>query len=266
MSSSTAKVAGVAIGATMALASTVFASGGFTLHPIEGEWHHHKGVLNTFDHKALRRGYEVYRQVCSTCHSMKYLHFRNLVGVTHTEAQAKMIAQTYEITDGPNDEGEMFERTRKLSDPFPAPYPNEEMARMANGGATPPDLSCIVKGRPGAEDYVFSLLTGYREAPAGVSLRPGLHYNPYFPDGAIGMGPPLVEGQVEFEDGTPASVSQMAKDVTTFLSWCSDPETNERKIQLSKYMFGLIIGTFGLFYWKTHRWTVVKNRRYSWIK
>lgn len=264
--SSKMKAVGAITGAALAAASTVFASGGFTLEPVKGTWFHKEGFLNAFDARSLRRGYEVYRQVCSTCHSMRFMAFRNLVGVTHTEAQAKMIAQTYEIRDGPNDQGEYFERPGKLSDIFPSPYPNEEAARAANGGAAPPDLSCIVKARHGEEDYIFSLLTGYREAPAGVNLRSGLYYNPYFPDGAIGMAPPLNEGQIEYEDGTPATVSQMAKDVTTFLSWTADPETNNRKLQLTKFISACTALVALTWAWKAHRWSVYKHRRVSWIK
>ena len=172
----------------------------------------------------------------------------------------------YEVTDGPNDEGEMFQRPGKLSDAFPSPYPNEETARLANSGANPPDLSCIVKARHGGENYIFSLLTGYREAPAGVSLRPGLHYNPYFPDGAIGMAPPLQEGGIEFEDGTPATVSQMAKDVTNLLAWCSEPETNNRKLQIAKFAIGLSLAAGGMWFCKHHRWSIIKNRKITWIK
>lgn len=188
---------------------------------------------------SLRRGFEVYRQVCSSCHSMQYRAYRQLIGVTHTEEQAKALARSVEVTDGPNEEGQMFQRPGKLFDRFPKPYPNEEFARYINGGALPPDLSLMVLARPGGENYVFSLLNGYKEAPAGMQLRDGLHYNVYFPGNAISMAKPLSDGQVEWEDGTPATVTQMAKDVTTFLSWAAQPEHDQRKKMSAKIIFGL---------------------------
>lgn len=223
------------------------------------------GFFDSYDSASLRRGYEVYRQVCSSCHSMELIAWRNLVGVTHTEEQAKMIAATYEVPGGINDDGEAFERPGKLSDYFPSPYPNEESARAANGGALPPDLSCIAKARHSGDDYIFALITGYKEPPAGVALRPGLHYNPYFPGGAIGMAPPLMDGQVEYEDGTPATVGQMAKDVATFLKWCSSPEQDERKKSGLKWFLGLGMMVAGAGYYKRFKWSLIKTRRISWM-
>lgn len=261
-------VAGAAVGVGAAVSMpTAHASGGFQLPPIKVDWHHNKSWASTYDHRALRRGYEVYRQICSTCHSLRFVHFRNLVGVTHTEAQAKMIAQTYDYQDGPNDQGEYFERKGKLSDVFPNPYENPEQGTMANGGALPPDLSLMAKARPGGEDYIFSLLTGYRPQPAGVNLRQGLHYNPYFPDGAISMGPPITDDNlIEYEDGTVATVPQMASDVSAFLTWAAEPENNARKLGVSKFICGLLVGGSLLYYYKCHRWAMLKNRKLTWIK
>ena len=143
----------------------------------------------------------MYKEVCSACHSMNRVAFRNLVGVTHTEAEAKALAEGFQVKDGPNDEGKFFERPGKLSDYLPAPYPNEEAARFANNGALPPDLSLIIKARHGREDYIFSILTGYCDPPAGVEIREGLFYHPYFPGQAIGMTPPLFDDMIAFEDG-----------------------------------------------------------------
>lgn len=140
---------------------------------------------------SIRRGYEVYKQVCAACHSMRYIAYRNLVGVSHTEAEAKAEAEETQVRDGPDESGEYYMRPGKLSDYFPNPYANEEAARAANNGAFPPDLSYIVLGRKGGEDYIFALLTGYVDAPAGVVLREGQHYNPYFPGGAISMAQAL---------------------------------------------------------------------------
>lgn len=224
------------------------------------------GWTQIHDTASLRRGYEVYRQVCSTCHSLKLINFRNLVGVTHTEEQARALASQYETMDGPNDDGEMFERTCKLSDAIPGPYANDQAARAANGGALPPDLSCIAKARHSGPDYIYALLTGYdKELPAGWPDKPGLHYNPYFPDGAIAMAAPLSDGQVEYEDDTPATVSQMAKDVVCFLQWCSEPEQDDRKKKGCQMI--IVMTTLGLIagYYKRWSWASVKSRRISWI-
>jgi len=196
---------------------------------------------------------------------MDLLFFRNLVGNTHTDEQARALAASVEVKDGPNDEGEYFERPGKLSDPFPAPYPNPEYARFINAGALPPDMSCIAKARHNGDDYIFHLLTGYREPPAGVSVREGLHYNPYFPGGAIGMAPPLQDEGLEYEDGTPATVSQMAKDVSVFLTWCSEPDADERKKMGVKTMFTLSLMAMTAGYMKRWKWSILRTRRISWI-
>jgi ubiquinol-cytochrome c reductase cytochrome c1 subunit len=261
----TSKAFGSGLG--FGIATAIVGAGGVAfasdaLHAPHHHWYH-KGYMNCYDAAALRRGYEVYRQVCSTCHSMEYVAFRNLVGNSHTEEQAKALANSYEVKDGPNDEGEMFDRPGKLSDAFPAPYPNEEYARMINAGALPPDLSCIVKARHSGDDYVFSLLTGFREPPAGVTLRQGLHYNPYFPGGAIGMAPPLMDEGVEYEDGTVATVSQQAKDVTTFLAWCSEPEADERKKMGFQWMTSLVAMAAIAGYYKRFKWNLLKTRKIS---
>jgi ubiquinol-cytochrome c reductase cytochrome c1 subunit len=147
------------------------------LHPPAYPWAH-KGPFDTFDHSAIRRGYQVYREVCSACHSLDRIAWRNLVGVSHTVDEVKAMAEEVEYTDGPNDEGEMFERPGKLADYMPAPYPNDEAARAGNAGALPPDLSLMVKARHGGADYVYSLLTGYVDPPPGVHVAEGMNYNP----------------------------------------------------------------------------------------
>ncbi|EOY26566.1 Cytochrome c1-1, heme protein, mitochondrial isoform 2, partial [Theobroma cacao] len=169
----------------------------------------HEGILSSYDHASrIRRGHQVYQQVCASCHSMSLISYRDLVGVAYTEEETKAMAAEIEVVDGPNDEGEMFTRPGKLSDRFPQPYANEQAARFANGGAYPPDLSLITKARHNGQNYVFALLTGYHDPPAGVSIREGLHYNPYFPGGAIAMPKMLNDGAVEYEDGTPATEAQ----------------------------------------------------------
>jgi ubiquinol-cytochrome c reductase cytochrome c1 subunit len=171
----------------------------------------------------------VYKQVCSACHSMRFIAYRNLVGVSHTETEAKREAEECMVTDGPNDTGLMFQRAGKLSDYFPSPYANDEAARHANNGSLPPDLSYITAARHGGEDYVFSLLTGYCEAPAGILLREGQYFNPYFPGGAISMAQAIYSEVIEYSDGTPATASQLAKDVSVFLKWAAEPEHDDRK-------------------------------------
>lgn len=253
---------GVAAGSALAAGGTVYASDA-GLHPPHNEWPH-DGWLSSFDTASLRRGYEVYRQVCSSCHSMQYLCFRNLVGVTHTEAQAKALAQSYTVIDEqPDDEGKPLERPGKLSDRFPSPYPNEQYARYINAGAYPPDLSLMIKARHGREDYVFALLTGYREPPAGVTLRQGLHYNPYFPGGAISMAKALMDEGLEYEDGTEATICQQAKDVTCFLTWAAEPEHDERKKTGAKWLLAIGMCAALSGWYKRFKWNVLKSKRIS---
>ncbi|URE18170.1 methylthioribose kinase [Musa troglodytarum] len=221
----------------------------------------HEGILSSYDHASIRRGHQVYQQVCASCHSMSLISFRDLVGVAYTEEETKEMAAEIEVVDGPNDEGEMFTRPGKLSDRFPQPYTNEQAARFANGGAYPPDLSLITKARHNGQNYVFALLTGYRDPPAGVSIREGLHYNPYFPGGAIAMPKMLIDGAVEYEDGTPATEAQMGKDVVTFLSWAAEPEMEERKLMGFKWIFVLSLALLQAAYYRRLKWSVIKSRK-----
>jgi len=227
-------------------------------------WSHH-GAMNSYDCASIRRGFQVYRQVCASCHSLEKVAFRHLVGVTHTEAELKKIAASYEITDGPNDAGEMFTRPGKLFDFFPSPYANEAAARAANGGAYPPNLSLMTKARHGGADYIFALLTGYVEAPAGKTMLPGLHYNPYFPGGAIAMAKQLVDGQVEYEDGTPATETQMAKDVAAFLAWAAEPEHDARKSGGLQMLLACVAAVAITGYYKRFLWSVFKSRKITYV-
>ncbi|KAJ8639141.1 hypothetical protein MRB53_015835 [Persea americana] len=221
----------------------------------------HDGILSSYDHSSIRRGHQVYQQVCASCHSMSLISYRDLVGVAYTEEETKVMAAEIEVVDGPNDEGEMFTRPGKLSDRFPQPYSNEQAARFANGGAYPPDLSLITKARHNGQNYVFALLTGYRDPPAGVSIREGLHYNPYFPGGAIAMPKMLNDGAVEYEDGIPATEAQMGKDVVTFLSWAAEPEMEERKLMGFKWIFVLSLALLQAAYYRRLRWSIFKSRK-----
>ncbi|XP_073045435.1 cytochrome c1-2, heme protein, mitochondrial [Primulina eburnea] len=230
------------------------------LEPPSYPWPH-KGILSSYDHASIRRGHQVYQQVCASCHSMSLISYRDLVGVAYTEEETKAMAAEIEVVDGPNDEGEMFTRPGKLSDRFPQPYANEQAARFANGGAYPPDLSLITKARHDGQNYAFALLTGYRDPPAGVSIREGLHYNPYFPGGAIAMPKMLNDGAVEYEDGTPATEAQMGKDVVTFLSWAAEPEMEERKLMGFKWIFVLSLALLQAGYYRRLKWSVLKSRK-----
>lgn len=231
------------------------------LHAGQHPWNH-KGMTDTFDHSSLRRGFQVYKEVCSACHSLERIAWRNLIGVTHTEEEAKAMAEEVLYKDGPNEQGNMFDRPGKLSDYLPSPYPNEEAARYANAGALPPDLSLMVKARHGGEDYIFSLLTGYCEPPAGVpEPREGLYYNPYFPGQSIGMTPPLYDEVIEYEDGTPCTMSQAAKDVSTFLAWAAEPEHDDRKRMGLKAMVVFSFMAGAMWYYKRHKWAVLKSRQ-----
>jgi len=248
-----------AVGLGVALQTAVWASD-LELHPPKYPWSHN-GLLASLDHASIRRGYQVYKEVCAACHSMNYMYFRNLVDVSHTEDEVKALAEECLVVDGPDEEGNMFERPGKLADRFPNPYANDEAAKAANNGALPPDLSFIVNARHGGEDYVFSLLTGYCDPPGGIEVREGMAYNPYFPGGLIGMTQQLYNEGVEYEDGTVATVSQMAKDVCTFLRYAAEPEHDTRKRMGMKAMMILALLMASTYYMKRHKWTVLKSRK-----
>lgn len=226
----------------------------------------HLGFFSSYDCAALRRGFQVYREVCSTCHSISLMRFREFVGVTHTKEEVVAMAKEFEVVDGPNDEGEMFERPAKLFDKYPSPYQNDEQGAAANNGALPPDLSLMVKARHSGHDYVFALLTGYCDPPEGKVMMEGLHYNPYFPGGGIAMPPPLQDGGVEYEDGTPATIAQQARDVTQFLCWTAEPEAEQRKKSAGKYMAVLGFTVLATGFYKRWKWSPLKTRLISYVK
>lgn len=231
------------------------------LHATRYPWEHEQ-FTKTFDHQALRRGFQVYREVCSSCHSLRRIPWRTLVGSTHTVDEAKAMAEECEYDTEPNDEGEIEKRPGKLSDYVPSPYKNDEAAKAANNGALPPDLSLMVKARHGGCNYIFSLITGYpEEPPPGAEVASGLNFNPYFPGTGIAMARVLYDGLVEYEDGTPATTSQMAKDVVEFLNWAAEPEMDQRK----KMGVATILVTtvlFALSVWvKRYKWAPIKTRK-----
>ena len=216
-----------------------------TIDPIKVNWSF-KELTGKFDRASLQRGFQVYKEVCASCHSMQYLSYRNLGepgGPEFTQEEVKAIAASVEIEDGPDSQGEMFTRPGKPSDKFKSPYPNVEASTAANGGAYPPDMSVLVKARPGGADYMYSVLMGYEEPPAGMKLDDGVYYNKYMIGQKIKMASPLSEGIVEYSDGTEATMDQMAKDVTTFLAWAAEPELEERHRVGFKVIIYLILLT-----------------------
>jgi len=221
-----------------------------------------KGLFGKFDRGSLQRGYQVYTEVCASCHSMKYLSYRNLSekgGPEFSVAEAKAIAASFEVTDGPNADGEMFQRPAKLSDKFVMPYENVKAAQAANGGAYPPDMSVLVKARGGGVDYIYSLLQGYEDAPVGVVLDEGVYYNKYMYGNKIKMSAPLSDGIVEYGDGTIASVDQMSKDVTTFLMWAAEPHLETRHKMGFKAIVYLIILTVLVYFSMKKIWSRVES-------
>ena len=222
-----------------------------------------KGLFGKFDRGALQRGYQVYTEVCASCHSMKYLSYRNLAeegGPEFTEQQAKAIAASFDVTDGPNSDGEMFTRPGKLSDKFVMPYENVKAAQAANGGAYPPDMSVLVKARGGGVDYIYSLLQGYEDPPVGITLDEGVHYNKYMYGNKIKMSNPLSDGLVEYSDGTNATVEQMSKDVTTFLMWTAEPHLETRHQMGFKAIVYLIILTILVYFSMKRIWSRVETK------
>jgi ubiquinol-cytochrome c reductase cytochrome c1 subunit len=226
------------------------------LEPMAQNWSF-DGLFGTFDLAAAQRGLQVYREVCAACHSLEYVSFRNLAALGYDEDQVKAIAEQYEITDGPDDQGEMFQRPGRPTDFFPSPFENDAAARLANGGALPPDLSLITKARESGSDYLDSLLQGYEEPPADVTGPEGTYYNLYFPGHFLAMPPPLSEGAVTYADGTEAMVAQMAGDVTTFLTWAAEPTLEARKQSGLKVMLFLIVLTALLFATKRKVWAPI---------
>ena len=201
-------------------------------------------VFGTYDQATAKRGFQVYKEVCSACHSMNLLAYRHLSGIGFSEEQAKAIAASVQVTDGPNDQGEMFERPGLPSDKFHPPFPTEQAARAANNGALPPDLSLMAKAREGGPDHIVAILTGYGEPSACLKMNEGMNFNKYFEAGGfqIGMPPPLSDGAVTYADGTPANVPQMAHDVAYFLSWAAEPNLDRRhQIGVATILFLIVL-------------------------
>ena len=215
---------------------------------LEVDWSF-KGITGKFDRSSLQRGYQVYTEVCASCHSMNLVSYRNLGepgGPEFSVDQVKAIAANFEVEDGPNADGDMFTRPGRPSDKFVSPYPNVQAATAANGGAYPPDMSVLVKARKGGSDYIYSVLMGYEDPPAGFELEDGVYYNKYMDGKKIKMSNPLSEGIVTYSDGTDATEAQMAKDVTTFLTWTAEPHLETRhkmgvKVLIFLTIFSLLV-------------------------
>jgi ubiquinol-cytochrome c reductase cytochrome c1 subunit len=216
------------------------------------------GAMGKVDRAAAQRGFQVYKEVCSACHGLYNLTYRNLKDIGFSDEEIKEIAKNYTVKAEPNDDGEILDRPALPSDKFVKPYPNEQAARAANNGAYPVDLSLIVKAREDGANYLYSLLTGYKDAPADFKLMAGLYYNPYFPGQQIAMPAPLSDHQVTYMDGTNASVEQMAHDVTVFLQWAAEPEMEHRKSMGLKVMMFLVIFTIFFYLSKVRIWKNVK--------
>ena len=208
--------------------------------PIHNHWHF-DGPFGTFDRAAQQRGLKVYREVCAACHGLKRIAFRNLEALGYDEGQVKAIAAEYTVEDGPDEEGDMFERPARPSDRFPSPFANDNQAKAANNGALPPDLSLITKARHHGPDYVYSLLVGYADPPEGKELLEGQYWNKYMPGHVIAMAPPLSDDQVVYEDDTPQTVEQYSKDLVEFLAWAAEPELEERKRTGIKVIIFLLV-------------------------
>jgi ubiquinol-cytochrome c reductase cytochrome c1 subunit len=215
------------------------------------------GPFGTYDRASAQRGFQVYQEVCSACHAMKQMYYRNLEGIGLSPDQVKAIAASVTVPGGINDSGEPFDRPGLPSDHFKSPYPNDQAARAAQNGALPPDQSVLEKAREGGADYIYALLTGYRQPPAGMKMGDGMNYDLYFAGNQIAMPPPLSDGRVTYADGTPATVEQMARDVTTFLTFAANPEMEERKQIGVKIVFFLVLMTGVTYATKRRIWAKV---------
>ena len=213
-----------------------------------------EGITGTFDKAALQRGFKVYREICSGCHSMRLLYYRDLIEIGFSEEEVKAIASDYTVIDGPDDEGEMFERDAKPSDHFVGPFANDQEARMSNNGSLPPDLSVISKARVNGANHLYNLLLGYTEPPENFEVAEGMYYNKWMNGNQIAMAPPLDEGYVDYDDGTENTLPQLAEDLATFLVWSAEPELEARKNLGIKVILFFIIFGIVVYFTKRRLW------------
>lgn len=220
------KILLVAAAAFAGISAAHAAEGDIVLPQEQWSW---EGPFGSYDQAQLQRGLQVYTQVCSNCHSLHFVAYRDLRALGYSADAVKAYAANYQVQDGPNDQGEMFMRAARPSDHFVSPFPNDNAARAANNGALPPDLSLMVKARKDGANHVYGILTGFKDAPAGFKLMDGMNYNEYFAGHQIAMPQPLYGDDVEYADGTKSTLDQEAKDVTAFLAWAAEPKLEARK-------------------------------------
>tara|TARA_Y100001960_G_scaffold208788_1_gene218070 strand:- start:348 stop:1103 length:756 start_codon:yes stop_codon:yes gene_type:complete len=236
--------------------TNLFAAESSTKSLPQHEWSF-EGITGTFDRGALQRGYQVYSEVCSGCHSMKLLYYRDLIDIGFSEDQVKAIASEFTVIDGPNDEGEMFERDARPADRFVSPYLNDNEARANNNGAYPPDLSVITKAKKDGANYIYNLLLGYKDPPADMEVGEGMYYNIYMAGNQIAMPQPIYDESVDYADGTNNSAEQIAEDLVVFLTWAAEPELEVRKnLGIKVILFFIILG-FIIFLAKNRLWREV---------
>ncbi|XP_014480602.1 PREDICTED: cytochrome c1-2, heme protein, mitochondrial-like [Dinoponera quadriceps] len=229
-------------------------------HPWESQ-----GYLKSLDHSAVRRGWQVYTTVCYSCHSLRYVRFMDLINVSHTEDEVKDIAAEFEVQDGPDDEGNYYMRPGKTTDKIPSAFPNDEAAKAANLGMYPPDLTYIIEGKRNGKNYIFAFLTGWMDPPAGITLTELQHFNVYFPGNVTGMQQVLFDGILEYDDGTPATVSQMVKDLVEFLTWTSSQEFDERKSMFIRAMGICLILLVSNAYYYRYAWSSLRSRQIAYV-
>jgi cytochrome c1 len=244
-------------------ASVLAEQGGNHAPKIESQSWSFTPPFGSFDRAQLKRGFQVYQGVCAGCHSMRLLSYRNLGepgGPEFSPKAVEAIASKVQVTDGPDDKGEMFQRPGRPSDRFRSPFANEQQARAANNGALPPDLSVMAKARPGGPDYIYALLTGYRPAPKDFELAPGMHYNTAFPGHQIAMPPLLQDNAVKYADGTPQTLDNHARDVAAFLMWAAEPKLEERHKVGARVMIFLLVFAVIMFLAKRSVWARLHRR------
>ena len=218
-----------------------------------------EGIFGRYDDLSLQRGLQIYQEVCSACHGMKRVRFRELEDLGFTEDQIKKYSETFDIIDGPNELGEMFTRPGEPSDTFVSPYKNKEEAKASFNGVYPPDLSLLTKAMKNGPDYIYSLLTGYEDPPNDFELTEGLYYNPYHDGKVIAMPPPLYDDAIEYIDGTNASLHQLSYDIVNFLNWAAEPELEKRKSMGVKVLLFLIVLTALLYVTMKETWSRIEK-------
>ena len=241
-------------------ATACLASDSGVQEPPKQDWSF-SGPFGRYDQAALRRGLRVYVDGCWSCHSLRHVAYRSLsaLGIGFGPEDIRAFAAEFEVRDGPNEDGEMFVRPARPSDHFAPPFANKAEARRANKGMYPPDLSLIAKARKGGPNYLYALLVGYAEPPAGTVPVPGMYYNSYASGHFTGMKAPLIDNLVDFDDGTEPTIEQMARDVTQFLAWAADPHLEERKRLGVKVVIFLALLTVMFIALKLEVWAHLKS-------